>query len=448
MGQGARDREHDENYWFSGTHSGRILPWLGETVAKIVPVLKWLYSFLMPGGLLVLASVALLRPRALPEWTLPLVGAYCYIIFGLGVLLGWYLERSRIIFAVVVFILADWAMLQVGVGEVGTGGPGRILFNAVAFLLPLNLLALSLITERGLDLRRELIQLGLVLVQAAFVAWLYLTNQSEISAALENPLFDPRYSAWTPIPQPGLLAFGVALGFLLFRAVLFRNPLEKRNAIEIGFVWALVAVFIALHGGLLGWAPTNYFATAALILMIAVFEASHKSTYYDELTGLRGRFYLNGALNSLGGRYAIAMVDIDHFKDVNMSHGYQAGNEVLRMVAAKIAQVSGGGEAFRYEEEQFAVIFKGKSVDETRPHLETLRKAVESSSFALRGPGRPVVKPETTPEVTSPKKELKVTVSIGVAERDAKKTTTDLVVKAAQKALFRAKHAGRNLVKS
>lgn len=416
-------------------------------MAKIVPVLKWFYSFLMPGGLLVLASVALLRPGGLPAWTLPLVGAYCYIIFASGVLLGWYLERSRIIFAVVVLLLADWAMLQVGAGEVAAGGPSRILFNAVAFLLPLNLLALSLITQRGLDLRRELLLLGLVLLQTALAAWLYLTNQTEIALALENPLFDQRYSAWTPVPQPGLLAFGAALVFLMLRAIVFRNPLEKRNAIEIGFVWALVAAFIALHGGLLGWAPTNYFATAALILMIAVFEAGHKSTYYDELTGLRGRVYLDGALNSLRGQYAVAMVDIDQFKNVNMSHGYQVGNQVLQMVAAKVSKVPGGGEAFRYEEEQFAVIFKGKSVDETLPHLETLRKAVESSPFALRGPGRPVVKPETPPEEASPKKTVSVTVSIGVAERDEKNAKPDLVVKAAQKALFRAKQAGRNQVK-
>jgi len=416
-------------------------------VAKIVSLLKWFYYFLMPGGLLVLASVALLRPRALPEWTLPLVGAYCYIIFGLGVLIGWYLERSRIIFGVVVLLLADWAMLQVGTGEVAAGGPGRMLFNSVAFLLPVNLLVVSLNTERGLSLLREVFQLGLLLLQTALVAWLYLSNPAEVAGTLESRIFDPRYSAWTPVPQPGLLSFGVALTFLTFRAIVFRNPLEKRNAIEIGFVWALVAAFIALHGGLRGWAPTNYFATAALILMIAVFEASHKSTYYDAVTGLRGRLYLDSTLNTLSGSYAIAMVDIDQFKNVNLSYGYPVGNQVLRMVAAKVSEVSGGGEAFRYEEEAFAVIFKGKSATETLPHLETLRKAVENSHFALRGRSRPVVKPETTPEGTSPKKEVSVTVSIGVAERDEKNAKPDLVLKAAQKALFRAKQAGRNQIK-
>ena len=64
-------------------------------------------------------------------------------------------------------------------------------------------------------------------------------------------------------------------------------------------------------------AASVYLATGGLVLVVALVETSHRMVYVDELTGLPGRRALNDALLSLGERYAIAMVDIDHFKRFN-----------------------------------------------------------------------------------------------------------------------------------
>ena len=116
--------------------------------------------------------------------------------------------------------------------------------------------------------------------------------------------------------------------------------------------------------------------------------------YRDQLTGLSARRALNEALQRVGGQYTVAMVDIDHFKKFNDRYGHDIGDQVLRMVAAKLAEVGGGGRAFRYGGEEFTILFPGRAVDESLPYLERIRKAVEETRFTVRGPGRPRRKPK------------------------------------------------------
>src|SRR5207247_10234508 len=91
--------------------------------------LKWLYSFVMPGGLVLLAAMGLLRPRGLPDWSLSLVFAYVYIFLGAGILLGWYMQQSRVLFATMLLALADRALMQFWAGEGATEAVGRLVFK-------------------------------------------------------------------------------------------------------------------------------------------------------------------------------------------------------------------------------------------------------------------------------------------------------------------------------
>jgi diguanylate cyclase (GGDEF)-like protein len=169
--------------------------------------------------------------------------------------------------------------------------------------------------------------------------------------------------------------------------------------------------------------------------------------YRDGLTELPGRRALNEALPRLSGQFTVAMIDVDHFKHFNDRWGHDAGDHVLRMVAARLAAVEGGGKAYRYGGEEFAVLFAGKGAEECLPYLEQLREAVETSRFTLRRRFRPRKKP-TAPKGGGRKarEQVVITVSIGVAEKNSRHTSADQVVNAADKALYRAKEAGRNRV--
>ena len=404
-------------------------------------ILRWLSALVVPGGLLVLAALALFRPGVLPESAVPVVHAYPYAVLGVGIFLGWYFNRTRIVFALLILALADWSLQQFVTGAAAEEGVGRIVFHAVALLLPLNLAAYAMVTERGILTAPGLARLIPILWQPLIVGLICWAEPLGLARWLEYPFIGADLPAWTPMAQPALVAFALAVVILVARVIWVRDTLAS------GFLWALVLAFIALHGSGAGWQATQYFATAGLILVVSLLQTSYRMAYHDELTTLPGRRALDETLLKLGSRYTVAMVDVDGFKKVNDRYGHDVGDQVLRMVASKLGGVSGGGKAFRYGGEEFSVIFPGISLGEAVTHLESLRERVEASGFALRGRDRPQKVPAKPRLSRGDRKEVSVTVSIGVAEPESRKEGPLDVIRAADKALYRAKKAGRNQIK-
>jgi GGDEF domain-containing protein len=237
------------------------------------------------------------------------------------------------------------------------------------------------------------------------------------------------------------LAFGSAALIVLALAI------WRRTKAEQGLLWAIAATFLGmrhvdallLHAG-----------AAGLILVLTVLEHGYDMAYRDELTGLLGRRAFNGMTTQLGKAYAIAMCDVDRFKNFNDTYGHDAGDQVLRMVAAKLSQVGGGGRVFRYGGEEFLVVFRGRSAAEAAPFAEAVRKAVADARFVLRGPDRPARRPfrfRTPRRPDDGSQTVGITISIGLAERSRRHSTPELVLDAADAALYCAKEAGRNCVR-
>jgi diguanylate cyclase (GGDEF)-like protein len=268
-------------------------------------------------------------------------------------------------------------------------------------------------------------------------------------------IFGRSWSAWTQIPQISLLVFLAVLVFLVTRALARPKPLES------GFAWALLALFLALNTGGLGLAARAYVASAAIILVVSIIETSYAMAYHDELTGLPSRRAFNEASVRLQAPYTVAAVDIDHFKSVNDIYGHEIGDEVLCMVAAYLARVTGGGQAFRVGGEEFTILFPDKTAREVIDHLESLRKVIEQNPFRLRGhadrrsaPRGPDRRTSAARKKTARRKtkarpssrNLPVTVSIGIAEPARSETHIENVLNLADQALYTAKRAGRNRV--
>ena len=190
-------------------------------------------------------------------------------------------------------------------------------------------------------------------------------------------------------------------------------------------------------------------------------ENSYLLAYHDELTTLPSRRAFNDALLRLQHPYSIAVVDIDHFKRFNDTHGHDTGDQVLRLVAAGLARVTGGGQAFRCGGEEFNILFPGKSTAQVVDHLEQLRAAVESSEFRMRGGDRRQVQRGPDRRSRSRKADairqlaqnsvptpLSVTISVGAATSSKAGADPESVLQAADKALYRAKANGRNRVET
>ena len=182
------------------------------------------------------------------------------------------------------------------------------------------------------------------------------------------------------VPLAPMAAAALSLLFLLVMYLRALTPARD------GFFWAtaiVVAGFFTQNG------PTFFQLStsgAIVVLLISMIEAGHFFAYRDELTGLPSRRALNEKLAALGRTYSIAMVDVDHFKRVNDRYGHDVGDEVRK---------------------------KGKNTTATK--------------------------------IKSGKREnVSVTVSIGLAQRSPGHASPEAVIKAADRALYRAKKNGRN----
>jgi len=396
--------------------------------------MKRIFSKLVPEVPILVAAALLVTMPALHGTATGLATVFPFTVAAAAMLLGWRFNRSRLVFAIALLALTEFLLLK------GVDTPqDRLFFHAMTFLLPINLALVALLPERGTLTPAGLLRWVFLCVQVLVLVFLAQSYPDKVLKFLTTRLLPARFTAWTPVPQPSILAF-LALGALLAMAWV-REPQSPVR----GYFYGLMAVFVALSWRAPGPGQEIWLATAGLILVIAVIEASYMMAYRDGLTELPGRRALNEALPRLSGQFTVAMVDVDHFKRFNDTYGHDAGDHVLRLVAARLAVAPGGGTAYRYGGEEFALVFPGKGQDECLPHLEELREIVETSRFTMRRRFRPRVKPKTEKGKKS-RQAITITVSIGVAERNHRNASPDQVVQAADKALYRAKEAGRNRV--
>ncbi len=162
-------------------------------------------------------------------------------------------------------------------------------------------------------------------------------------------------------------------------------------------------------------------------------ERFRRDAEHDPLTGLLNRRSLErhvDRLTSSGERFALLFVDIDHFKRINDEFGHEAGDDVLRTVAERMADGIRPGDLLgRYGGEEFLILVTGAGRESARLVAERQRKHIETM-------------PAPHPRLS------KVTVSIGAAAFDPRdqEEGTEQLLRRADLALYRAKHAGRNRV--
>lgn len=412
-----------------------------------------LRSLVLPGGLILGIAAALIQGGLLGGASAAVDFCY-YGAFVVGLLLAWRFHSSRVVSALVVLYLGQRAIEFFAQHHVPLAGPGLTALEAVSFLVPANFALLAISRERGFTIPVAAPRLALLFIESVFVAVICRPAPASGAHLFHGAIFGRSWSAWTPIPQVSLLVFLGVVVVLLIRAASRPKPVEN------GFAWALLALFLALNTGAIGTTPRAYVASAAIILVVSIVETSYAMAYHDELTGLPSRRAFNDATLRLEAPYTVAAVDIDHFKSVNDTYGHDAGDEVLCMVASNLARVTGGGQAFRVGGEEFTILFPNKSAREVVDHLEVLRQTIEGSPFRLRASADRRSTPRGSDRRTPGRKKatrrkakrsptsdnLRVTVSIGVAEPVNDQSPIESVLTLADQALYAAKRGGRNRV--
>jgi diguanylate cyclase (GGDEF)-like protein len=159
----------------------------------------------------------------------------------------------------------------------------------------------------------------------------------------------------------------------------------------------------------------------------------------DELTGIANRRYFQRALSEEWDRarmheqpLALILIDLDHFKELNDTHGHPAGDACLRSIGTLLGDRirRSGDVAARYGGEEFVILLAGMGEGEAVIVAEGVRQSIENAS------------------VTADGEALHVTASCGVAAmHPTEGESHDVIIDRADRALYAAKHAGRNCVR-
>jgi len=167
--------------------------------------------------------------------------------------------------------------------------------------------------------------------------------------------------------------------------------------------------------------------------LVAAREASREQAMRDALTGLLNRGAVLDALQQecsrtdrIGGSFGVVMVDVDHFKTINDTHGHLVGDGVLREVAARLRACLRTYDSIgRFGGEEFLVIAPGCGTSTAEELAERLRRCVCDTPIMYSG------------------RTLAVTISLGVAA-GAGSAARDALLRGADEALYAAKAGGRN----
>lgn len=395
---------------------------------------KSFYPLIMPVFLFGIAFALLFQIDTMPEIIIDVLDFLPYIVAGIGILLAWWFDSSRAVFALFM-IVSGYAMLWLcfpdGFEDDVFSSVG---FSAYCFLLPLNLLVFSFLEERGILTFCGRIRIGAILLQFLLIAVIItggfgqldtestLYIQQTASNWLNIKIFP--FSNQTFLPHISLIAFLFVLIVFFIKTSITCKPMDS------GFLGAIISTAAGLHfvGNSSGVAI--FFCLATFMLVSAVIQDSYRMAFIDELTELSGRRALIKDMKKLGSKYSIAMGDIDFFKKFNDTYGHQAGDEVLRQVSQMLKKsVKPTDLAARYGGEEMVIILSDADINNAVLIAERICKTIAERKFEL-------IK----------ERMVNVTISLGVASYPIHGKTSTELIEFADKGLYRAKENGRNQV--
>jgi diguanylate cyclase (GGDEF)-like protein len=354
----------------------------------------------------------------IPKAVFNLIPYLFYAISTLIIWVSWHFNRNRFIFLIIPLLL-----IHVGF-EYLSAKKAIDLFLYASMLYPLHLLLFLSLRERGLFSIWGILKIAFFLLEIGVVSYFIIYPESNLVALLKMKLFT---ISFYPL-QDLSVAIAIFVLFVIGILVMYNKYLLYNSS----FFIIVVTFYMGFYFLKTPYANELSQLAIGIIIFILLIRESYRLAFYDELTSLPGRRALVEDMAKLGMKYSLAMIDIDHFKKFNDTYGHDTGDEVLKMVASKLAGIGGGGKAYRYGGEEFVLLFPSKDADESYTHTDILRNTIAKSPFSVRN--------------KKSSKTIYINISSGVVQRNSKDRDPFAVMKRADNALYKAKKAGRNQV--
>jgi len=379
--------------------------------------------------LLGISVLAIWQVPNLPNWSpnvLALINYLPYLIITFGVFISLFMNRFLSILLLSFIGLLSFS-LSYYIPVLGEDAiSSEMLICILPLLLAVNLVLWTWLPEKGISAT-----LYNTILSVVFLSQVVLVYYVMDSLPLKIIEILNKGASFESLNIPILVVVVLLISWLF---IVLRNAyVDNVSVMSRATIFILVLMVFAFNQFEQPFVFIWLSSVSALLVLIAIIFDSHKIAYTDELTGIPSRRALLESFPSLGKKYAISMIDIDHFKKFNDSYGHDVGDKVLSIVANELTKIS-VGKAYRFGGEEFTIVFPRKSIEQVESALEEVRKNIESTNLDFIKTDKKKVKP-------------KITVSFGLAERQSEHKKPEEVLKLADKALYDAKKAGRNRVK-
>ncbi|MBF4385373.1 GGDEF domain-containing protein [Vibrio anguillarum] len=399
------------------------------------------FRFLFPIGLLIAIMLGMENVILITSANIGFASNLPYILFTVAIALGHIFKQGRLAMISTAMMVA-YAIIQWRLQMPLSTGTTLLELSLLSLLLPVLCLVPYALGSNATVLSKTYglyIAILLLLMFWAVVTLMYVSDGGFENFSQVLLVTIPKISKLPFLLVMYLLALiGVSSIFVL-----------TRNQILDTSIYASILLssvtFIFFH---VSYISSTLFSLAGVLLILYLISAGHKMAFIDRLTGIPGRHALDLDIKYLGKKYAIAMLDIDHFKQFNDRYGHDTGDDVLKLIASRLLLTQGNARVYRYGGEEFTILFKGKNAQQAAIYLDLLRKDIEQYQMVIRNAeDRPKDDKlgSKKREQKTPSNLVSITVSIGVADSYTSEKP-EAVLKIADQALYKAKQNGRNRV--
>ena len=222
------------------------------------------------------------------------------------------------------------------------------------------------------------------------------------------------------------------ISFLLFfitSTIMLGKATQTGYVLDYSLFYATVSLMLGIHYYTDPTAITVFFSSCSLIILVSIIQDLIYKTYKDELTNFYSRNAYIIHSNTLPLKYSIAIINIDDYDKLGIAFKKRGLSNIVRMLAIKIAENLKTEDVYRYNKDEFLIIFKDESKENAFEVIEGIRRSIASSKF----------------KIDNKNKIVNLTVTCIVTEKKRSDANSNEVIKRAKKVLQKTLNFSHNI---